>query len=590
MPAITSLDLSNAKLDVDHIAAIATSTIPTATDRLGHVKDTMMGAVYSIKAFNDRGAWQPTTTYNVKDLVSVTVSTVVTWYVAVSPHTSSSTFSSDYSTYWRVYQGVTSGDLSSTSGSSLVGNGAETVANSFEALQLADYSSLRSYTGPRKSVYVTGVLATTAPSSMSGLFVLDNSSATDDGGIRVGRYRRVFDGPVFINWFGADNKNGTDSSAAIQKALDYVYSLPRGGSLTATPGTYNISAKITLPNTPNKKINFEAYGCTFVPFGGYTGFLLDVGSATEVSAIPSRVAGMTFSAGYLDTRSPSINLRWAGQFTLEDISCLSGGTGVTVANCFALRVVRFNSAYCNGYGMYFTTICNNLQIVDSFFNSNISGDMYFEQPVYNVSISGTDMEAGPAAIVFAQGGAGLEMYGNYIEGKTGLPIFFGAEMTGGTFTGNWLGYNTGAQVWYNWKQGLISDNIFWDQPQSIDPSSFVDVGPNAYYGTSDKILSSSVNMTLVGGFYSVGGSWAVAKYSKDRSGTVRLAGMVGASADQVCFVLPVGFRPSAQISFVSLGVDKSVGRVLIDVSGNVLVNRGTDGTLDLSAVSFKAVL
>ena len=240
--------------------------------------------------------------------------------------------------------------------------------------------------------------------------------------------------------------------------------------------------------------------------------------------------------------------------------------------------------------MYFTTICNNLQIVDSFFNSNISGDMYFEQPVYNVSISGTDMEAGPAAIVFAQGGAGLEMYGNYIEGKTGLPIFFGAEMTGGTFTGNWLGYNTGAQVWYNWKQGLISDNIFWDQPQSIDPSSFVDVGPNAYYGTSDKILSSSVNMTLVGGFYSVGGSWAVAKYSKDRSGTVRLAGMVGASADQVCFVLPVGFRPSAQISFVSLGVDKSVGRVLIDVSGNVLVNRGTDGTLDLSAVSFKAVL
>ena len=36
MPAITSLDLSNAKLDVDHIAAIATSTIPTATDRLGN--------------------------------------------------------------------------------------------------------------------------------------------------------------------------------------------------------------------------------------------------------------------------------------------------------------------------------------------------------------------------------------------------------------------------------------------------------------------------------------------------------------------------------------------------------------------------
>lgn len=43
MPAITTADLENAKLDVDHIAAIATSPLPTATDRLGNVKPTMTG-------------------------------------------------------------------------------------------------------------------------------------------------------------------------------------------------------------------------------------------------------------------------------------------------------------------------------------------------------------------------------------------------------------------------------------------------------------------------------------------------------------------------------------------------------------------
>lgn len=45
MPAITVVDLTNAKTDVDHIAAIATSTSPTATDRLGQTKKTLAGSL-----------------------------------------------------------------------------------------------------------------------------------------------------------------------------------------------------------------------------------------------------------------------------------------------------------------------------------------------------------------------------------------------------------------------------------------------------------------------------------------------------------------------------------------------------------------
>jgi hypothetical protein len=43
MAAINITDLNNAKLDVDHIAAIATSSDPTATDRLGNSKQTISG-------------------------------------------------------------------------------------------------------------------------------------------------------------------------------------------------------------------------------------------------------------------------------------------------------------------------------------------------------------------------------------------------------------------------------------------------------------------------------------------------------------------------------------------------------------------
>lgn len=121
MPAITSLDLSNAKLDVDHIAAIATSLQPTTTDRLGNTKDTMSGAVYSIKSFNNRDIWQPDTNYGLKDLVNVTVSAVTTWYVCVVSHTSSSVFAPDSNSKWRVYQGITTGDLAASGGSGTVG-------------------------------------------------------------------------------------------------------------------------------------------------------------------------------------------------------------------------------------------------------------------------------------------------------------------------------------------------------------------------------------------------------------------------------------------------------------------------------------
>ena len=50
MTAIKIADLNNAKQDVDHIADIATSTAATATDRLGHVKQTMSGVVAGLNA------------------------------------------------------------------------------------------------------------------------------------------------------------------------------------------------------------------------------------------------------------------------------------------------------------------------------------------------------------------------------------------------------------------------------------------------------------------------------------------------------------------------------------------------------------
>lgn len=106
MAAINLTDLQNAKEDVDHIAEVATSSSPTSTDRLGQSKLTLVGAVATIAAINRRGSWAPFTAYASKDLVLESD----VWYIAVQPHTSAATFSSD-AAYWRIYQGVTSEEI-----------------------------------------------------------------------------------------------------------------------------------------------------------------------------------------------------------------------------------------------------------------------------------------------------------------------------------------------------------------------------------------------------------------------------------------------------------------------------------------------
>jgi hypothetical protein len=116
MPALNINDLNNGKKDLDHIAEVATSIQPTATDRLGNQKLTVRGAVDSIKLANPRGAWAAGTQYESKDVVSF----AGTWYFCVVPHLSSLVFADDAAN-WRVYQGITWNDLAAATASSGVG-------------------------------------------------------------------------------------------------------------------------------------------------------------------------------------------------------------------------------------------------------------------------------------------------------------------------------------------------------------------------------------------------------------------------------------------------------------------------------------
>ena len=164
---------------------------------------------------------------------------------------------------YPVANALISSDLANTTdpakGAALVGNTGETVAQSFEALQLADYAALRASTSPRKSIYVTGYLVTAAPSGISGMFIRDDTDTTtpDNAGTVIvradgKRYKRPDSGVLNVQWFGAmGNWNGTtgaDDTAAIQAALNSLpANFPRIYTilLPATAGSYKVSATLT---------------------------------------------------------------------------------------------------------------------------------------------------------------------------------------------------------------------------------------------------------------------------------------------------------------------------------------------------------
>lgn len=104
MAALTITDLNNGKVDLDFVAAIATSTDVTATDRLGRSKLTMKGAIDRIKSFNPRGPRVTGRQYSLKDLYTE----AGTVYVAVVESFNSVSTAADLAAgYISIHQGVT---------------------------------------------------------------------------------------------------------------------------------------------------------------------------------------------------------------------------------------------------------------------------------------------------------------------------------------------------------------------------------------------------------------------------------------------------------------------------------------------------
>lgn len=120
-------------------------------------------------------------------------------------------------------------------------------------LTVADYAGLRAITSDNSSAYVTGYLASSAPSGISGLFIRDDTDSTssDNGGTVIvdglgRRWKRAYaKNDLNVLWFGITQTATSSANASIMQSL--LDSMTTGGTVLFPSGNWPMGS-VTVTN------------------------------------------------------------------------------------------------------------------------------------------------------------------------------------------------------------------------------------------------------------------------------------------------------------------------------------------------------
>lgn len=202
-------------------------------------------------------------------------------------------------TSFAVANAVELSTLSAAGGSALIGYGSQTVKQALDSVTsmvpLGDYAAVSAYTGRAQYIQVTGLLVSTTPMGIAGLFAYDAADTTtlpDGATVLVDplnrRWKRQFTGPANVDWF-SPLVTGTgateDWTAAIQQVLT---------SYTAVHFPYRaLGYRVTNPVNLQSGQRVSGSGRVRVFRDDQTNHIFKLVSVTDVI-----VEGLTFSHSY----------------------------------------------------------------------------------------------------------------------------------------------------------------------------------------------------------------------------------------------------------------------------------------------------
>lgn len=330
--------------------------------------------------------------------------------------------------------------LGQDGGSALIGNGGETVADSFNALQLADYTALRAYVGPRKSVYVIGYLGTAAPSGIAGMLVRDDHDTTtaDNGGtviVTAGgvRYKRANVHGVCPEWFGAKGDGTTDDTAAFIAA--FAVAMARATQVFANPtADYKLTSKIAITAG---NVQFDGRNCHITnAISNATAadpvFEISGSGVSNVQIGNFRLNG-TANNGHVVAILGALST--GPQFvTLDRIWVQSNaGTGkdnsgaampAQLLYCYGSMTIKLNKCVSYQSGGVYADSALKLHISDSTIDSPPAGRLVYLKSCNGVLIdSGCVLNGGTTDQVEVDGCRGVKVLGNRLKGGTGRQFY-----------------------------------------------------------------------------------------------------------------------------------------------------------------------
>lgn len=157
-----------------------------------------------------------------------------------------------------------------------------TVREVLDSVSIASYTLMRAYTGRASLVRLT------AP-RIAGYFYRDDSdiTAADDGGVSIvdgkgRRWKRIYDGPANLLWFGAAADGATNDAPAIAAWLNWLCAT--GGSGYVPPGTYSMGSGLAAPLSASVNVVASAEA-KFVAAAGFPSgqrmFLISEGTGSD---------------------------------------------------------------------------------------------------------------------------------------------------------------------------------------------------------------------------------------------------------------------------------------------------------------------
>lgn len=217
-------------------------------------------------------------------------------------------------------------------------------------------------------------------------------------------YSMITGAPANVIDFGADPSGVSDSTSAIQDAIDSLTS----GVVLFPPGTYIVSAKLVLKSNVSLSGNNATITYT-VPYEDDQGFLTDNNVAIENVT----VSGLVFDGNGTWTSTPFANPYGGG----NSVGFTNGQRGIRLDNASTKNIVVKNNVFTGLEQGFYSGACTNVIITDNIFETigtaAINTSCQFSTIANNVirGVLGNQTNAGVTSIAASQFADGIYFYG-----------------------------------------------------------------------------------------------------------------------------------------------------------------------------------